>query len=60
MVRIFFLEIGQYGYQKSSIFMLIQKMQTYLRDKLHLKKSYWRKTLPILSQRKKTDLLMPY
>jgi hypothetical protein len=38
MVRNFFLEIGQYGYQKIRIFILISKMQTYPSDKLHLKK----------------------
>jgi hypothetical protein len=37
-VKIFFLEIGQIGYQKIENFMLISKMQTYLSDKMPPKK----------------------
>jgi hypothetical protein len=37
-VKIFFLEIGQIGYQKIENFMLISKIQTYLSDKMPPKK----------------------
>jgi hypothetical protein len=37
-VKIFFSEIGHDLYQKTQNFMLISKMQTYLSDKMHLKK----------------------
>jgi hypothetical protein len=37
-VKTFFLQIGQYAYQKIQNFMLISKMLTYLSDKMHPKK----------------------
>jgi hypothetical protein len=37
-VKIFFLEIGQIGYQKIENFMLISKMKTCLSDKMLPKK----------------------
>jgi hypothetical protein len=48
-VKIFFLEIGQIGYQKIKNFMLISKMQTYLGDKMPPKKV-------IIEKRKKMGL----
>jgi hypothetical protein len=37
-VKNFFIQRGQYGYQKIQNFTLISKMFTYLSDKMHPKK----------------------
>jgi hypothetical protein len=33
-----FSEVGHYWYKKTQNFMLVSKIQTYLSDKMHLKK----------------------
>jgi hypothetical protein len=37
-VKIFYIQIGQYGYKKIQNFTLISKIFTYLSDKMHPKK----------------------
>jgi len=46
-VKIFFKELCHDGHQKICNFMLISKIETYLSDKMHLKRENLKKTVKI-------------